>query len=61
MDSRREVDESGGRRNDKENAMRTIRILCRIVLATAVIAFASIVCLPLGVLVLIGVVFGGDD
>ena len=41
--------------------MRTVRILCRIVLATAVIAFASLVCLPLGVLVLIGVVFGEDD
>ena len=41
--------------------MRTVRILCRIVLATAVISFVSLVCLPLGVLVLIGVVFGGDD
>ena len=55
------VDEFGGRRNDKENAMRTVRILCRIVLATTAIAFASLVCLPLGILVLIGVVFGGDD
>ena len=40
--------------------MRTVRILCGVVLATAVIAFASLVCLPLGILVLIWVVFGDD-